>query len=86
MTPLLENNIRGGISSVVVVKCVNSDENKKKLSFDANILYGLSMSQPLPYDETKSDKNDKLKVTINTTDDNDFRYFLEVGSRYKMSR
>ena len=38
MTPLLEHNIRGGISSVMVVKCVNSDENKKKLSFDANIL------------------------------------------------
>jgi len=26
---LLENNIRGGISSVMVGRCVKSDENKK---------------------------------------------------------
>ena len=43
---LLENNIRGGISSVMGDRYIKSDENKKILYIDANILYGLSMSQP----------------------------------------
>ena len=30
---------------------VKSVENKKIRYFDANLLYGYSMSQPLPYDE-----------------------------------
>ena len=48
---LLENNIRGGISSVMVDRYVKSDENKKILYMDATNLYGHSMSQMLPYDE-----------------------------------
>ena len=47
----LENNIRGGISSVMGDRYVKSYENKKILYFDSNNLYGHSMSQPLPYDE-----------------------------------
>ena len=35
---------------------VISDENKKILNVDANNLYGHSMSEPLPYEETKNDK------------------------------
>ena len=45
---LLENNIRGGISSVMGDRYVQSNENKKILYVDANKLYGHSMSQPLP--------------------------------------
>ena len=48
---LIENNIRGGISSVMGDRYVKSDENKKIIYMDATILYGHSMSQMLPYDE-----------------------------------
>ena len=51
MILLLENNIRGGISSVMGYRYIKSDENGKVLYFDANNLYGHSMSEPLPYDE-----------------------------------
>ena len=47
----LENNIRGGLSSIMGDRYVRSDENKKILYMDATKLYGHSMSQPLPYDE-----------------------------------
>ena len=47
----LENNIRGGISSVMGDRYVKSDGNKKMLYMDATNLYGISMSQPLPYDK-----------------------------------
>ena len=45
---LLENNIRGGISSVVGDRFVESNENKQILYIDANNLYGWAMSQYLP--------------------------------------
>ena len=41
---LLENNIRGGISSVMGDRHVQSDENKQILYIDANNLYGWAMS------------------------------------------
>ena len=58
---LIENNIRGGISSVMGDRYNKSDENKKILYVDANRLYGQSMSQPLPYDEIKFGQNVKLE-------------------------
>ena len=48
---LIENNIRGGISSVMGNRYVKSDENNKIIYADATNLYGHSMSQFLPYDE-----------------------------------
>ena len=48
---LLENNIRGGISSVMGDRHVQSDENKQILYIDANNLYGWAMSQYLPTGE-----------------------------------
>ena len=36
------------------------------------------MSEPLPYDEIKFDKNVKLKDILNTEDDSDIDYFVEV--------
>ena len=44
MILLLENNIRGGISSVMSDRYIQSDENKKIIYKDATNLYGHSMS------------------------------------------
>ena len=78
---LLENNIRGGISSVMGDRYIKSDDNKKILYADANNLYGRSMSQPLPFDEIKSD-NVELEDILNTPDDSDIGYFIEVDLIY----
>ena len=78
MILILENNIRGGISSVMGDRYVKSDENKKILYIDANNLYGHSMSEPLPYDEIKFDNDVKLEDIINTPDDSDIGYFIEA--------
>ena len=78
MILLLENNIRGGISSVMGDRYIQSDENKKILYMDATNLYGHSMSEPLPYDEIKFDGDIKLEDILNTTDDSDVGFFIEV--------
>ena len=82
MIMLLENNIRGGISSVMGDRYVISHENRKILYVDANNLYGHSMSEPLPYDEIKFDNNVKLEDLIKTPDDSDIGYFIEVDINY----
>ena len=82
MILLLVNNDRGGISSVMGDRYVQSDENKKLLYVDANNLYGHSMSQPLPYDEIKLEQNVNLEDIINTSDDSEFGYFIEVDLKY----
>ena len=51
MILLLENNIRGSISSVMGDTYVKSDGNKKMLYMDATNLFGYSMSQMLTYGE-----------------------------------
>ena len=85
---LMKNNIRGGISSVMGDRYVKSDENKKILDIDATNLYGHSMSQMLPYDEIEMwhghpDKYWKwLDEILNTPDDNEIGYFLEVDLKY----
>ena len=85
MILLLENNIRGGISSVMGDRYTKSDENKKILNVDANNLYGNSMSEPLPYDEIKLDNNVNLEEILNTSDDSDIGYFVEVDLTYPNS-
>ena len=82
MILLVENNIRGGISSVMGDRYVKSDENKKIIYADANNLYGHFMSQSLPYDEIKFDTNVKLEDILNTPDDSDIGYFIEVDLNY----
>ena len=79
---LLENNIRGGISSVMGDRYIKSEENKKILYIDANNLYGHSMSQYLPYDEIKFNNTVKLEDILNTPDDSDIGYFIEVDLTY----
>ena len=82
MILLLENMIRGGISSVMGDRYIKSDENKKILFVDANNLYGHSMSQTLPFDEIKFDENVKLEDISNTPDDSDIGYFVEIDLKY----
>ena len=85
---LLENNIRGGISSVMGDRYVKSDECKKISYMDATILYGHSMSQMLPYDEIEMWHGHPdtywnwLEEILNTPDDSDIGYFLEVDLKY----
>ena len=79
---LRENIIRGGICSVMGNRYVESYENKKIIYMDSTILYGYSMSQSLPYDEIKFDKNVKLEENLNTPDDSDIGYFIEVELGY----
>ena len=57
---------------------VKTDEDKKISYVDANNLYGHSMSEPLPCDETKFDNNVKLEDILNTPDDSYIGYFIEV--------
>ena len=78
----LENNIRGGISAVMGDRYVKSDENKNIIYMDATNLYGHSMSQPSPYDEIEINENVKLEKILNTPDDSDIGYFVEVDLRY----
>ena len=78
----LDNNIRGGISSVMGDKYVQSDENKNIWYVDAKNLYGHSMSQPLPFDELKFDNNVKLEDILNTPDDSKIGYLIEVDLTY----
>ena len=84
----IENNIRGGISSVMGDRYVKSDENKKISYMDATNLYGNSMSQILPYDEVEMWHGDPdkywnwLDEILNTPDDNEIAYFLKVDLKY----
>ena len=85
---LIENNIRGGIGSVMGDRYVKSDENKKILYMDATNLCGHSMTQMLPYDEVEMWHGDPdkcwnwLDEILNTPDDADVRYFLKVDLKY----
>ena len=85
---LLEQSIRGGISSVMGNRYVKSDKNKKILYIDATNLYGHSMSQLLPFDEIEMWLGDPnkywswLDIILNTPDDSEIGYFLEVNLIY----
>ena len=84
----IENNIRGGLSGVMGNRYVKSDENNKDSLMDATNLYGHSISQVLPYDEIKmlhgySDLYmNCLQEILNTPDDSDIGYFVEVDLKY----
>ena len=85
---IIENNIRGGISSVMGDRYVKSDENNKILYIGATNLYGHSMCQFLPYDEIEMwhGHPDKywnwLDIILNTSDDSEIGYFFEVDLKY----
>ena len=85
---LLEKNIRGGKSSVMGDRYVKSDENKKIIYIDATKIYGHSMSEMLPdgqiemWHDHPDLYNKKLEEVLNTPDDSDVGYFVEVHLRY----
>ena len=58
---------------------VESDENEKLFFIDAANLYVWALSQSLPYDEIRNDKNVKLKDKLNTPDDSDIRQIIEFN-------
>ena len=67
---------------------VKPDDNEKILYFDTTNLYGHSMSQVLLYDEIGMLHGhpdlcmNKRGEIINTPDDGDIGYFVEVGLTY----
>ena len=67
---------------------VKSDENKKILYLEANNVYGWAMSDSLPYDEFEMWQGhpdlfmNKLEEVLNTPDESDIVYFVEVDLRY----
>ena len=77
MILLLENNIRGVISSIMGDRFVKSDDNKKMLYVDADNLYGHSMNQPVPYNEIDMWHGHpdlylkNIEEILNTSDDSD---------------
>ena len=93
---LPENNIRGGISSVLGNRYIESDENTKLLYIDANNLYGWAMSQYLPTGDFKKVKVlenddsvqcdellDEIKEDIlSTPDDNEYGYIVDCDLEY----
>ena len=86
---LLEDNIRGGISSVMGDRYIESNPNKKIIYIDANNLYGWAMSQPLPTGDFKNIKyidplslDEVLEDIMSTPDDNEYGYFVELDLLY----
>ena len=78
----LENNIRGGIGSIMDDRYVQSDDYKKILYVVAFNLYGWAMSECLPYDETKFDGIVKFEEFLNTPHDSDIGYFVQIDLIY----
>ena len=91
---LLENNIRGGISSVMGDRHVQFDENKQIVYIDANNLYGWAMSQYLPTGELEILPLNPCNYTDNYNleqlvedllqipDDNEYGFFIECDLEY----
>ena len=90
---LIENRIRGGIRHKLSYgfmgdRYVKSDENKKIFYMDATNLYGDSVSQMLLYDQIEMRHGHPdlymnwLEEILNTPDDNEIGYFLEVDLKY----
>ena len=88
MILFLVNNIKRGTSSIMDDRYVKLGDNKKILYFDANILYGHSMSQPLPCDKMEMWHGhpdlymNNLEEIKNAPDDSDIGYFVKVDLRY----
>ena len=86
---LLENKIRGGISSVMGVRFVESIENKQILYIDSNNLYGWAMSQYLPTGEFEKlqlpgayELEQIVEDLLQVPDDNESGFFIECDLEY----
>ena len=85
---LIENNIRGGISIIMGGHYVKSNENIEITYMDATNMFVYSMSEMLPYDKIEMWHGppdllmNKLDENLNTPDDNDNGFFVEVDLKY----
>ena len=85
----LENNIRGGISSVMGYRFVESNEYKQILYIDANNLYGWAMSKYLPTGKfEKLQRPDAYELEqivedlLQVPDNNESGFFIECDLEY----
>ena len=81
MLLLKESKIRGGISTVMVNKYVESEE-KKIFLIGANNLHGWAMMKSLPFMEIELITQITLDELPNTPIDNEIGHFNEVDSQY----
>ncbi len=81
----IENNIRGGISSVMGDRYVKSNEQTKILYLDANNLYGWAMSQNMPYKDFEFVVDVSIDKILSTSDDSHVGYFVECDLKYPNS-
>ena len=90
---IIERSKRGGLCFVGSKRRVkannrligNYDESKPEdyiLYLDANNLYGWAMVQKLPYKDLKYSNETTLKEVLETSDDNETGYILEVDLEY----
>ena len=86
---LLENNIRGGISSVMGDRFVESNENKQISYIDANNLYGWALSQYLPTGEFEKlqlpdayELEQIVEDFLRVPDNNESGFFIENDLEY----
>ena len=86
---LLENNIRGGISSVMGDRFVESNENKQILYIDANNLYGWARSQYLRtsnFEKLYFPQQYELEQIVEDLrfipDNNPYGFFIECDVEY----
>ena len=85
---ILEKNIRGGVSSVMGDRYVNSNDNENILCFDAKSFNGWGLSQMLPYDEIEMWHGHPvlymniLEEISNTLHNSAIGYFVEVDIKY----
>ena len=83
-----EKNISGGLSAVMGDRYVKTDENEKIIFMDPIDIYGHSTSQILHFDEIERWHGHAdlymnwLEGILNTPDDSDFSYFVEVDLKY----
>ena len=73
MFKFFERAIRGGISTILGSRLIESCEKIRILYEDMNNLYGWAMMQFLPTDNVRVEKNISIDTVLNDTDDSQKR-------------
>ena len=90
---IIERHKRGGLTFVGSKRYVKANNHYMSnynpdlpedyiMYWDANNLYGWAMSECLPYKDIKFDNDVSLKTILNTPDDADTGYILEVDLKF----